>query len=40
MIIAISRPKNLRDVLTKAALKLPGDLQIEKFIEETKQQNA
>jgi hypothetical protein len=40
MIIAMSRPKNLRDVLTRAALKLPGDLQIEKFIEETKQQNA
>jgi hypothetical protein len=40
MIIAMSRPKNLRDVLTRAALKLPGDLQIRKIIEETKQQNA
>lgn len=34
MIIAVSRPKNLRDALTRAALKLPVDIQISRLIEE------
>ncbi len=36
MIIAVSRPKNLRDALTRAALKLPEDIQLSRLIEEIK----
>jgi hypothetical protein len=40
MIIAMSRPKNLRDILTRAALKLPEEIQIERFVEKIKLQSA
>jgi hypothetical protein len=36
MTIAVSRPKNLRDTLTRAALKLPEDIQLSSLIAETK----
>jgi hypothetical protein len=36
MTIAVSRPKNLRDTLTRAALKLPEDIQLSRLIEEVK----
>jgi len=32
MQVAISRPRNLRDVLTKAAIKLPQDFDINQAI--------
>jgi hypothetical protein len=32
MIIAISRPKNLKDVLTRAALTLPNDLTVQQIL--------
>jgi hypothetical protein len=38
MVIAMSRPKNLRDVLTRTTLKLPEDFNLNKLIEETKPQ--
>jgi hypothetical protein len=40
MIIAMSRPKNLRDILTRAALKLPEEIQIERFVEKIKLQSV
>jgi hypothetical protein len=40
MVIAISRPKNLKDVLIKAALRLPENLQMKKLIEEAKLQTS
>jgi hypothetical protein len=40
MVIAMSRPRNLRDILTRTALKLPEDFNLNKFIEETKLQTS
>jgi len=34
MRIALSRPKNLRDILTRAAVKLPGDQNIDTIIQQ------
>jgi hypothetical protein len=36
MTVAISRPKNLRDILTKAALHLPMDLSLQPIINDLK----
>jgi hypothetical protein len=36
MTVAISRPKNLRDILTKAALHLPEDLSLQSIIDDLK----
>jgi hypothetical protein len=36
MTVAISRPKNLRDILTKAALCLPEDLSLQSIIDDLK----
>jgi hypothetical protein len=33
MVVAISRPRNLRDVLTKAVLKLPDGLNLQELIQ-------
>ncbi len=38
MTVAISRPKNLRDILTKAALHLPEDLSLQWIIDDLKMQ--
>jgi hypothetical protein len=37
MIVAMARPSNLRDVLTKTALTLPTDLDIYSLIHELNQ---
>jgi hypothetical protein len=34
MTIAMSRPTNLRDILTKAALTLPENINIQQMIQE------
>ncbi len=38
MQIAISRPKNLRDILAKPALKLPHDMDIHKLIHDSRKE--
>ncbi len=39
MQVAISRPKNLRDILTCAALKLPNNIDINDIIQQCKREN-
>jgi hypothetical protein len=39
MQVAISRPKNLRDILTRAALKLPNNIDINDVIQQCKREN-
>jgi hypothetical protein len=40
MRVAISRPKNLRDCLTKAKLTLPPDVNIQTLIEDLSQDQS
>jgi hypothetical protein len=37
MVVAISRPKNLRDILSKTALKVPDRIQLQDLISQIKQ---
>jgi len=39
MQVAISRPKNLRDILTRAALDLPDNLSLDAIITQLTQEN-
>ena len=37
MTVAISRPTNLRDILTKAKLTLPDDIDVHKLVQQRKE---